>query len=74
MLQILRDTIQQGWPEKMSEVPECIHVYYSFREELTVQDQVVFKGDRVIIPAAMRKEMVTLAHESHIGMEGCVRH
>ena len=41
--------------------------------QLTVQDQLVFKGSRVIIPATMRKEMVAIAHATHIGIEGCIR-
>lgn len=61
------------WPENISEVPECLHVYYSFQPELTVQNHLVLKGDRVIIPTAMHRKMVTLAHESHIGIKGCIR-
>ena len=52
-LQVLRATICRGWPETKSDVPDCIHPYYDFRDELTVQDQLVFKGSRVIIPATM---------------------
>ena len=26
-----------------------------------------------MVPAAMRKEMMALAHASHIGIEGCIR-
>ena len=72
-LQVLRATICTGWPETKSDVPDCIHAYYDFRDELTVQDQLVFKGSRVIIPATMRKEMVAIAHATHIGIEGCIR-
>ena len=72
-LQVLRATICRGWPETKSDMPECIHAYYDFRDELTVQDQLVFKGSRVIIPATMRKEVVAIAHATHIGIEGCIR-
>ena len=47
--------------------------YFDFRDELTVQDQLIFKGAQLVVPAAMRKEMMALAHASHIGIEGCVR-
>ena len=33
----------------------------------------MFKGDLVVIPAAMRKEMIVAVHATHIGVEGCVR-
>ena len=73
VLEVLRKTIYQGWPENKSEVPDIIHAYYDFRDELTVQDKLVFKGDRLIIPATMRREMMEIAHATHIGIEGCIR-
>ena len=57
---------------RKSDVPECIHPYFDFRDELTVQDQLVFKGAQLLVPAAMRK-MMAVAHASHIGIEGCIR-
>ena len=35
--QQLRATIQNGWPENKSEVPECVLPYYDSRDELTIQ-------------------------------------
>ena len=69
----LRKNIQQGWPESKSDVTEALHAYYDFRDDLTVQDQLVFKGPVVIVPAAMRKEMLTACHVTHIGVEGCLQ-
>ena len=72
VLQILRETIQQGWPENKRNVPTCIRAY-DFRDELTIQDQLVFKGSRVVIPVALRREMMAMVHASHIGIEGSIR-
>ena len=33
----------------------------------------VFKGDLLVIPASMRKEMIATVHGSHIGMQECIR-
>ena len=57
----------------MSEVPDSIHAYYDFQYVLTVQNSLVFKGDRLVIPATMRREMMAMTHASHIGIEGCLR-
>ena len=73
VMQALRETILQGWPESKSEVLECVLPYFDFRDELTVQDQLVFKGAQLVVPAAMRKEMMAVAHVSHIRVEGCIR-
>ena len=51
VLQVLRETIRCGWPERKSDVPESIHAYYDCRDELTL---LVFKGQCLVISAAMR--------------------
>ena len=73
VLQRLRKTIQCGWPQSKSNVSECLHAYYDFHDELIVPDELVFKGDHVIIPAAMQKEMMASVHATHVGTEGCIR-
>ena len=71
--QQLRATIQNGWPENKSEVPECVLPYYDSRDELTIQGNLVFKGQLLVVPAAVRTELMSVAHASHIGIEGCLR-
>ena len=73
VLSELRSTIHRGWPEKRSEVSESVLAYYDIRDELVVQDSLVFKGPLLVIPSALRKEMIELIHATHIGIEGCLR-
>ena len=73
VMQVLRETIRRGWPESKSDVPESIHPYFDVRDELIVEDELVFKGPLLVVPAAMRREMMAVAHASHIGIEGCIR-
>ena len=72
VLQQLRATIKQGWPQTRSETPEPLRAYFDFRE-LTAQNELVFKGERLVVPAALRKELMAMIHDSHIGIEGCIR-
>ena len=55
------------------DVTEALHAYYDFRDELAVQDQFVFKGPVVIVPATMHKETLTACHATHIGVDGCLQ-
>ena len=73
VLQKLCETIQRGWPTSRTNVPEPIGPYIDFHDELTVQDTLVFKGPFLLVPAAMRKELMAVIHASHIGVEGCIR-
>ena len=42
------------------------------RDVLTVQDELVFKGQLLVVPAALQNELAVV-HSSHIGIEGCIR-
>ena len=56
-LQKLKEAVLNGWPTEKSSLPPELTPFYSFRDELTVQDQLIFKRDRVVIPASRRSEM-----------------
>ena len=53
VMQQLCATIRSGWPIRKSEVPECLHPYFSIRDELTVQGDLVFKGQQFVVPASL---------------------
>ena len=69
----LRQVILQGWPNDIHKCEPCLRPFYQFRGELTVQGQLVFRGSRLFVPSALRKESMSLAHSSHIGLGGCLR-
>ena len=69
----LRNTLYSGWPPSKSGIPESLYPYFDIRDELVVQEHLIFKGSQLVIPAAMRKEMMSITHASHIGIEGCIR-
>ena len=65
--------VLEGWPSTQAEVPQQIRTCFSFKEEITVQNGLLFKDDRIIVPAKLRKEMMEKVHSSHLGIEGCNR-
>ena len=71
--QKLRDIIRSGWPENRAQAPECVRPYFDVRGELTFQDELVFKGQQIVVPVALRKELMEQTHATHIGIEGCIR-
>lgn len=68
-LQTLMTCIKEGWPETKCDVPLCIKEYWPYRDELSTQNGLAFRGTRIIIPSSMRKEMIERAHASHLGIE-----
>ena len=69
----LAQVIQQGFPEKKQDIPVDVREYWPFRDELAVHGKMIFKGQRVLIPRAMRTEMLHRIHYSHLGAEACLR-
>ena len=51
--------IQQGWPQKMNELLECLHPYWSFRDELGMVDGLIFQGIRIIVPSSLGTDTLT---------------
>ncbi|KAJ8398705.1 hypothetical protein AAFF_G00419020 [Aldrovandia affinis] len=73
-LQALKNTVLVGWPDVKEEAPLIAREYSPFRDEISVQNGVLFQGQKVIIPKSLRPEMLTRIHSSHIGGEACYRH
>ena len=73
VMSLLIETILCGWPETKADQPIELTPYFLTQDKYTVHDGLVFKGDRVVIPVSLRKEMQEAIHSSHIGFEGCLR-
>jgi len=69
----LKQVIKKGWPDKKEDVPYRLQPYFSFRDELSTQGSLVFKGDRLVVPRELRGDMLQRIHSSHIGIQGCQR-
>lgn len=71
--QKLKHVIQSGWPEIKYDVAHEINIFFDIRDELMIQNGLIFKCERVIIPKSLRSDMIRRIHSSHIGVEGCLR-
>ena len=69
----LARTIISGWPMSKDKLHPSLTPYWTFRDELTVQDGLIYKGSQVVIPAAMRATMLQKIHGAHLGAESNYR-
>ncbi|XP_022785752.1 uncharacterized protein K02A2.6-like [Stylophora pistillata] len=72
-LRELKTTIRRSWPATKAEVSANISGYFTFRDELSLQNGLVFKGERLVIPMSVKADMLAKIHRSHIGIQGCLR-
>ena len=73
LLQQLSEVIKNGWPKDVTEVPESVRLWWTFRDELAMLDGVVYKGPRVVIPTSMHRDMLKRLHVSHQWLETTLR-
>ena len=72
VLETLKTTVLSGWPERIEET-NAQYQFETFEILRTIQNVILFKSQRVIVPKAMRPEMLSRIHSSHQGVASCLR-
>ena len=72
-LQKQMQVTMKGWPAQKSDSDLDVRAYYNVRQELTVQNGLMFKDLRIVMPTSLRKNIITTVHRSHQGIQGCIR-
>ncbi|XP_052809376.1 uncharacterized protein K02A2.6-like [Mya arenaria] len=67
----LKRVILDGWPDKRTHCPSSVLKYWTFRDELTVTDHMIVKGEKILIPREMRSSMLEKIHIGHLGIGKC---
>ena len=45
-----------------------MQAFWTFREEMTIEDGLILKGTRIVIPSQKQAEILKLIHEGHLGL------
>ena len=72
-LQAVKYYIQKGWPEHKHELKKPAHAYFNVKDELTIQGNLVFKGQQLVIPKTMRNSIKAKLHSPHSGINSTLR-
>ena len=67
----LKKTVENGWPHHKSNVPDSVKQFWNYQDEIHVEEDLVFVGDRIIIPAEQQEYVLSVLHKSHLEMEKC---
>ncbi|KAL7880825.1 hypothetical protein SRHO_G00030790 [Serrasalmus rhombeus] len=66
----LKKHCADGWPDRFS-VKREIQPYLPFSGEFTVQNGVLLRGERIVIPVSLRVDIINKLHEGHLGLTKC---
>lgn len=66
----LQQQIRKRWPESPKQLlHKSITPCYSYRDELGLQNNLIVKGERIVVPSSMRQEMLKFLHIGHPGIQ-----
>ena len=72
-LQALAEVIKVGWPADKRDIALDVRAYHNVRDELTVENGIIFRGQRCVVPSSLRREVVEKLHTAHMGIDACLR-
>ena len=72
-MQQLQQVIVEGWPKDKIHLDPEVRPYFSMQNEMTVQDGLIFRGNRVVVLMTQRAVLKEMLHSTHLGIEGCCR-
>lgn len=67
LLQLI-DFNKNGWPDKIGNVPDSVKYYYKFKTDVTVDNNLVFLKEKIVIPKSLRLQILQKLHEGHLGI------
>ena len=53
-------------------LPCELHTFWNYREDLSMENGLITKGARLIIPSTLRRKVLEQIHEGHLGIEKCM--
>lgn len=71
VLGTLKKFIYQGWPKRYKEIPEHLKSFWDKKSEFHCYEDLIFLGNRLVIPKKMRNEVLTKLHVAHQGITSC---
>ena len=69
---LLKRQIARGWPSLKRDLPIELLPYFTLCDELSVEGDLIFKGERLLIPYSAREYIMERAHAAHMGINACV--
>ena len=67
VLQTLKQTVLDGWPNK-DKIDPSISPYWHFKEEITFQEGLLLKSEKIIVPKSQRNHLIEQFHAAHLGI------
>lgn len=68
---MLKAYSMKGWPRR-DRLPLNMTRYWEHRGDFTICEDLLFMGGRLVVPEALRRDIVNLLHDGHQGVNRCL--
>ena len=68
-LHSLTKTVHEGWPQSKKDCPEQLLDFWSLRQEISEEDGLLYKNQRLIVPHSERLETFKVLHLGHYAVD-----
>ena len=65
----LAKTVHEGWPQSRKDCPKQLLDFWSFRQEISEEDGLFYKNQRLIVPHSERLETLKVLHLGHYAVD-----
>ena len=72
VLQKIKKLVKSGWPKRRRSLELVIRPYWGMRNDISIVDDLLMAGSRIIIPQSSRSQVLQEIHEGHQGETRCL--
>ena len=65
----LSKTIHEGWPQSKKDCPKQLLEFWDFRQEISEQNGILYKSNRLIVPHSERLETLKVLQMGHYAVD-----
>ncbi|KAK9688367.1 hypothetical protein QE152_g35600 [Popillia japonica] len=65
--------IREGWPKYLHDLKDDLKVYHKFKNELRTENGLILKGNQIVIPTKLRRNIIRKIHTNHNGIEATIK-
>ena len=72
-LQCLKTVISNGWPSTKGSCSDVLKNYWNYRDELWIEDGILMKNHKIVIPNVLKGKYLEKVHAGHQGINSCLQ-
>ena len=73
VLQSVIRLISENWSFRKRRIPTEVFPFWSCKDQLSFNDGIIYRGDRIVVPVTLRKSLTEKLHQAHMGVESTLR-